>query len=173
MKLVVQFAMFFSMFFSFTLLFQYYIFMHMSYMLQIPHTIWFWLFLVVSSAWFFLAYALQAVSDNILTRGFFTFTAVWLGMIFIILFILLPYDILRFIFDIDPHFAGRFITGLVIVMVAFGYFNSKFIRKREIVVKAKGHGKGNMRIAHLSDFHLGAVYNSKFLEKVVDKMKYN
>jgi predicted MPP superfamily phosphohydrolase len=169
MRRIIQFTIFFSMFFSFTLLFQYYIFLHMSYMLQIPHTIWFWLFLVASSAWFFLAYAMQAVSDNFVTRGFFTFTAVWLGTIFIILFILLPYDILRFIFDLDPYIAGRFITGLVLIMVVFGIFNSKFIRQREVVIKAKGHGKGNLKIAHLSDFHLGAVYNTKFLQKVVDK----
>jgi predicted MPP superfamily phosphohydrolase len=169
MRRVVQFGIFFSMFFSFTLLFQYYIFLHMSYMLQIPHNIWFWLFLVFSSAWFFFAYALQAISDNFFTRGFFTFTGVWLGMIFIILFLLLPYDILRFIFDIDPYFAGRFIAGLVIVMVACGIINSKFIHQREFVIKARGHRKGNMKIAHLSDFHIGAVYNTRFLKKVVDK----
>lgn len=169
MKRVAQFAIFFSIFFSFTLLFQYYIFLHMSYMLGIPQNIWFWLFLVASSASFILSYVLQAVSDNILTRGLFMVTAVWLGTIFILLFILLPYDILRFMIDIDPYFAGRFITGLVFVMVVFGIINSKFVRQREVVIKARGHGKGNLKIAHLSDFHIGAVYDTKFLEKIVTK----
>jgi predicted MPP superfamily phosphohydrolase len=140
-------------------------------MLGIPQNIWFWLFLVASSASFILSYVLQAVSNNLMTRGLFRVTAIWLGTIFILLFILLPYDILRFMvdIDIDPYFAGRFITGLVVVMVIFGILNSKFVRQREVVIKARGHGKSNMKIAHLSDFHIGAIYDTKFLEKIVTK----
>ena len=169
MRRVAQFAIFFSIFFSFTLLFQYYIFLHMSYMLGIPQNIWFWLFLIVSSTSFILSYVLQAVSNSLVTRGLFKVASIWLGTIFIILFILLPYDILRFVIDMDPYFAGRFITGLVVIMVIFGIINSKFVRQREVVIKARGHGRGNMKIAHLSDFHIGAIYDTKFLEKIVIK----
>ena len=141
----------------------------MSYMLGIPQNIWFWLFLIVSSTSFILSYVLQAVSNSLVTRGLFKVASIWLGTIFIILFILLPYDILRFVIDMDPYFAGRFITGLVVIMVIFGIINSKFVRQREVVIKARGHGRGNMKIAHLSDFHIGAIYDTKFLEKIVIK----
>lgn len=169
MRRALQFSIFFAIFFIFSLLMHYYIFFHLSYMLRVSRDIWFWVIFIISSLSFILALFLEFTVSNQFTRLFFIVSAVWFGALFILIFMLIPYDILRHIITIRSYVAGRVIVGLLVILTTYGVVNSYFMRTREVIISAKGHSKGNLKIAHLSDLHIGSVRGPRHLRKAVEK----
>jgi len=169
MRRILQFIIFISLFLSLSILFNIYIFYHMSFMLRLPHNIWFWLLLIFSSASFFIAMFLESIFDNIISRFIVIVSSIWLGGLFIILFILFGYDILRFFIPIHPYTAGPVIIFLVIIFVSAGIINAQFIRIRKIRIQSYKLPK-ELKIVHLSDLHLGAIHGSGYLRRIVRKV---
>ncbi|MCK5561628.1 MAG: metallophosphoesterase, partial [Thermoplasmata archaeon] len=169
MRRVIQFSIFFTIFFIFSLIMHYYIFFHMSYMLSVHRDIWFWSFFIISSLSFILALFLEFTVNNQITRIFFIISAVWFGALFILIFMLINYDIIRNIITLEPYVAGRMIIGVLTIFITYGLINAYLMRTREVIISAKGHGKGNLRIVHLSDLHIGSVRGPRYLQKAVEK----
>jgi predicted MPP superfamily phosphohydrolase len=138
-------------------------------MFNIHRDIWFWCFFVISSLSFILGLFLEFTVNNQLTRIFFIISAVWFGALFIIIFMLIPYDILRHLIKIEPYDAGRVIVVLITILTTYGVVNAYFIRIRKVTINAKGHGKPNLNIVHLSDLHIGSVRGERYLRKTVEK----
>jgi predicted MPP superfamily phosphohydrolase len=168
MRRYVQYFIFFCMFSTLSLILHLYIFFHMSYLLGIPRDIWFYLFYFLSSFSYMFSMGLIMRFDNFLVRIINILASVWLGILFLMLIILLGYDILRLFMHIDSEVAGPFIIYSVIILSVAAVLFAKFIRYRKINIPAKNINPG-LKIVQLSDVHIGAIHGKRFLKRVVGK----
>jgi predicted MPP superfamily phosphohydrolase len=167
---ILQFSIFFMMFFTLSFIMHYYVFFHLSFMFQINRDIWFWIILIFLSISYILAMGLGYTISNPATRVYFVISSVWIGTMFLLLVIFIGYDILRHFIDENPFSDGPLIVGLIVAVVAFSVANAKFIRIKKLEIPAEGLKK-ELRIVHLSDIHIGAVHGKGFLERIVTKTK--
>ena len=146
----------------------YYIFLHVSFMFNIPNNNWFWFSLVFSSLFFLVAMFIGMWLSNFAAKVISIIASIYIGFLFILLFVLIGYDILRQFIEIDIYLAGRIIIISVSLVIIFGIVNAEFVRVRKIQIPAKGLNK-NLRIVQLSDLHLGTVHGIKYLNRIVRK----
>jgi predicted MPP superfamily phosphohydrolase len=116
--------------------------------------------------------ALEIKFSNNISAKMNIIASSWLGFLFIILVIVLGYDIIRLIpgISLNPQQAGRWILILTIGLTGFGLINANFVRIRKLDIPSNGLKK-KLRIVHLSDLHIGSIHGTKYLEKVVRKTK--
>jgi predicted MPP superfamily phosphohydrolase len=143
-------------------------------MFGVPHDIWFWLLYLFSSSIFIFIFGLGQRFDNIAVRGLYLFFTIWLGFLFILLFVLFGYDIYRLFIYVEPYQAGLIIISLVGLATIIGTMNALFLRTREVTIhkkasKSSGKPISNTKIVQLSDLHLGPVHGQGYLDKIVEK----
>jgi predicted MPP superfamily phosphohydrolase len=163
------FSVFFLMFLTLSLTMHYYIFSHLWFMLDVDRTAWFWVFIGFSSVSWLLAMGLEMFVANGGSRVFSIGASLWLGTLFMFLFTLIAYDIIRFSVDIDTTYAGPAVISFVGSVVAFGVMNARFLRVREVDVPTKKLN-GGLRLVHLTDLHIGAIYGPRHLQRIVDRV---
>lgn len=164
----IQFLIFFLMFFTLSLVLHIYIFFHISFMFSIEHNLWFWLFILVSSASYILAMVLGFEFGNRITQVLSIVASVWTGFVFILLFTLFGYDILRFFMHLDAARIGPWIIAGVTIASVFGVINAQLIRIKKIRLPATNLKK-TFKIVHLSDLHIGPIHGRGYLRNIVKK----
>jgi predicted MPP superfamily phosphohydrolase len=137
-------------------------------MFGLPHNIWFWLLMVFFSSFFILALLLEWQYSNQVTRSLSIVSSIWLGFIFIIIFVLLGYDIIRQFVQVAPFQAGQIIIIFSSLVTFLSVVNAKYLRIREVKIPAEVKKK-NMKIVHLSDLHIGAIHGIGTLQRIVKK----
>lgn len=170
MRRIFQFLIFISMILSLSILLNIYIFFHMTYMFKFPHNIWFWLLLCISSLSFIFAMFLRFLFENFITKLIIIASSIWLGVLFILIFILLGYDIARFFVPIRPSIAGITIVILMCILVTAGIVNARLIRIREVKIQNKKINR-DLRIVHLSDLHLGPTHGIGTFRRIIERVK--
>ena len=165
----VQFAVFGGIFLTLSLIMNYYIFSHLTYMLGLDQSVLFWLLLVLSSLSWLIAMGLEMRFTNGATRVYYIFASVWLGALFLFLFTLIPYDIVRLTLPVDTTYAGPVVITIVGAAVAYGVINARLLRIREVEVPSR-KVEGELRVVHLTDLHIGSVYGTKHLGRIVAKV---
>jgi len=167
MKRIVQMAMFLSVFFFGFLALNYYIFSRMGMLLDLSKiTVYSLIFLFAMS--YPAAAVLERTVSHIITRALYTIASVWMGISFFILFLLLGYEILKFIFNIPPFMAGISIIVLASVISAYAIFNSLYLEVKELEINVPNL-KRDMKIVQLTDMHIGSIRNSGFITEIVKK----
>ncbi len=174
MRRILEFLIFITIFLSWSFLLNYYIFFHVSFMFKLPRDLWFWLFYLFSSSIFVFIFGLGQRFDSKPARGLYIFFSVWLGYLFILLFILFGYDLLRHLIKIDPFTVGPILIGIVTIATMLGLFNGRFLRTHEVIIpvsigKVSNNPNKNTKLVQISDVHLGPVHGKEFLEKLVKK----
>jgi predicted MPP superfamily phosphohydrolase len=167
MRRAVQFAIFFSFFFSMALLINLYVFLHMSTMFALEQNIWFWLLLLLSSASFFFTVYLE--SSNILSKIAVVTVSLWMGIVVIALFMLFGYDILRLFVPLNPLKAGWTVVLMTATLTIGGIANALFVRTRTEEMSSKKL-KRDLKIVHLSDFHLGPIHGAGYFARVMKRV---
>jgi predicted MPP superfamily phosphohydrolase len=170
MKIIARYLVFFVMFLSLSLSMNYYIFSHLSFMLDMNRSIWFWVFIALSSLAWILSMLLYMTAYNRAVQAFHIAASLWLGVLFMFLFTLLGYDVLRHSVDIDTSNAGPIIIALVGAFITFGVLNARILRVREVDVPTEKL-EGGLRVVHLTDIHFGALYGPMFLMKIVGRVR--
>jgi predicted MPP superfamily phosphohydrolase len=92
----------------------------------------------------------------------------WLGLLFMFAFTLIGWDIVRFFVDVPREIAGPTIVAIALGAVFYGLMNARFLRVREVPVPTDKL-EGEVKVAHLTDIHIGSFYSPRFLKKVVDR----
>ncbi len=167
MKRIIQMAMFMSVFFFGFLALNYYIFYRMGMLLDLSKTTVYSLIFVFAIS-YPAATALERAVSHIITRIFYTISSVWMGISFFVLFLLLGYEILKFIFNIPPFTAGIGIMALASVISVYAIANSMSLETKEVEINIPNL-KRDMKIVQLSDIHMGSIRNSGFMKKIVEK----
>jgi predicted MPP superfamily phosphohydrolase len=169
MRRHVQFAVFGGVFLALSLIMNYYVFSHLTFMIGLDRSVWFWLLMVLSSLSWLIAMGLEMRFTNGAVRVYYIFASVWLGALFLFLFTLIPYDILRLSLPLDTTYAGHVVITLVGAAVAYGVVNARLLRVREVDVPSR-KVEGELRVVHLTDLHIGSVYGTKHLARIVAKV---
>jgi uncharacterized protein len=130
-----------------------------------------WIFFAVAfglALTFPLISIIEHYSFNIFTKLFYFISATWLGVLFILFFTLLIYEVVRLFVKIDPKNAGimiiAFVLAISIVSMIFAFVPT--VKRVEIPIS--GLDK-EMKIVQISDVHLGVIHNKGFLKTVVEK----
>jgi len=162
-------AAFVTVFSVLLLVTHYYVFSHMSGKLGIERDMWLWSAMLVSTFSFFAGMGVLSKINNRTTRALNALIDLWMGVFFILLFELFAYDIIRLtVYKPDYQLAGRVMAVVAICFVGVGAVNALFIRTKQVQIDHK-RLKKPVRIAQLSDLHLGSVHGPCYLKKVVAK----
>lgn len=151
-----------------SLLLHYYVFAHLFYLLDVPHDGWFLAIVVVFSVLWLLTMGWGMMFASRLSTVFHIASTLWLGMLFMFAFTLLGWDVVRQFVSVPREVAAPTIIAIVLGAVAYGLVNARFLRTREVTVRTDKL-EGEVRVAHLSDVHIGTFYSPRFLQRVVDR----
>lgn len=123
---------------------------------------------------FFLASTVAHAYDNILTRGFYSLSAVWLGVlsnaffIFAILWITERLLVLLH-FSIPSSIIGW--MGIVVIVLAsmYGIINAAnpVIREETVYIRNLPPAWEGKKVVQINDVHLGHIIRSDFARKIV------
>ncbi len=94
--------------------------------------------------------------------------SIWLGMVFLLLSILLVYEVFRFFIPLQPKTAALLMTGIAVLLSLYGIINALFITVNTVDIPMQGL-ENPLKIVQLSDIHVGTIHNSGFLTRIVDK----
>jgi predicted MPP superfamily phosphohydrolase len=151
-----------------SLLLHYYVLAHLFYLLDIPSEGWFVPFVLVISVLWLLTMGWGMMSASRVSTVFHIASTFWLGLLFMFVFTLLGWDVVRSFVSVPREIAGPTIIAIALGAVIYGLMNARFLRTKEVVVPTEKL-EGEVRVAHLSDIHIGSFYSPRFLKKVVDK----
>src|SRR5512141_1368587 len=82
----------------------------------LKRTVWFYLALIPLTLSFVVSLALESAIGNRLTGAFFTFSMMWLGMCFLLLWILVAQQILALVFPIPRRVWAASVCGLAAIL---------------------------------------------------------
>ena len=169
MNRILQFALFFLVFFGVYLGMHAYIFFRMSTLLAIKRSIWFYAVLIFMALGFPLISIIERTIDGKIANFFYTLSATWLGAAFYFVCVLALYEIARLVFKIKPMVAGIAILAIVTLIVVYGIINAFFINVKEITVPIPNLDK-ELTVVQLSDIHIGTIHNSEYVTRIAEKV---
>ena len=104
---------------------------------------------------------------NLLFYGFFLLIAYYINLFFSSLI----YYIVNFLGIKLNKYTNLFLfIGIGTLITSIGMINENRLLYEKVQIKCNNL-KGSIKIAHLSDLHLGAIYGKKFVQKIVDYIK--
>ena len=118
----------------------------------LKRTVWFYLALIPLTLSFVASLALESAIGNLLTGLFFSAAMVWLGTCFLLLWLLFVQQILSLALPIPRRVWAASICGLAAILSLYASVNARAITVRREQI----HGLP-LKIAHLSDVHIGSI----------------
>ncbi len=105
---------------------------------------------------------------NGFTEGFMLFASLWMGMVFLFTIAFAVYDLLRWTLGMgSANILFGFIIAVVLVTI-FSIYTVNHITTKTITLHSDKVTE-ELRIAHLSDLHIGSTQGPQFLDKVAAK----
>jgi predicted MPP superfamily phosphohydrolase len=83
-------------------------------------------------------------------------------------FTLIGWDVVRQLADPPRELVGPSVVAIALGAMMYGLMNARFVRTKEFMISTD-KVEGEVRVAHLSDVHIGTFYSPRFLKKVVKK----
>jgi len=128
----------------------------------------------------FVIYPLSSVLHKFFENKFvdvlYTIGSIWLGTIIIATFVFLCSDFTLFVIEnlgiyIRHSIVGTFDVFLIVAAVIYALKNSRKIYVRKVTLSLPNLPRKlwGFKIIHISDVHVGIVYDEEFLEKIVMK----
>ncbi|HEX3013155.1 MAG TPA: metallophosphoesterase [Methanobacterium sp.] len=168
MRKIVQLALFLSVFFLGFLAVDYYIFNRLGMLLGISQ-----ITISVMVIAFTLAYPVASILEgtlsNVFTRIIYTLSATWMGVALVLGYTLLAYEIVKFTFNISTFTAGIAVLIVAAVISLYSIINSLYLNIKEIEVPIQNL-EHELKIAQISDTHIGPTRNSGFMKEIVEKI---
>jgi len=119
--------------------------------------------LVPLAASFIVALVLESRFGNPLSGGFFTLAMLWVGLSFLLLWILLGQQLLALLIPLSQRGWAIGVCGLAGILGLYAVFNA-----RTIVVRREPIPHLPLRIVQLSDIHIGSI-GSSMLADIIAK----
>ena len=133
--------------------------------------------LLLLSLSFMASFFLLRWQENLLTVGFYMFSATWMGLFLnLLLAVLLSWTIIAAIWITGSYPNTKIIATvcllLAVIISTYGVWNAYHprIKKLEVGFENLPAQWENKVIVHLSDIHLGHFYGENFLESLVKKV---
>ena len=118
----------------------------------LKRTVWFYLVLIPLTLSFVVSLSLESTIGNRPTGLFFTASMMWLGVCFLLLWILFAQQILSLVLPIPRRGWAAGVCGLAAILTLYASVNARAITVRREQVRGLP-----LKIAHLSDVHIGSI----------------
>lgn len=128
----------------------------------------FYLLLFFLSFSYPLTVILERYRPMYLTKIFYKVESIWIGVAFFSIFIFLIYELASLLFTFNRQVGSVVVLYFIILISSIALINGMRLKINRVNIKIKGLKK-EIRIVHLSDLHLGAIHQKKYLEKIVNK----
>jgi predicted MPP superfamily phosphohydrolase len=102
-----------------------------------------------------------------LTKLFYRIASIWIGIAFFSIFVFLIYGLVALLFTFNMQIGSGVVLSFIIIMSVVSLLNGKKLNVKFVDIEIKGLKK-EWRIVHLSDLHIGAIHQKKYLERVVE-----
>ena len=101
--------------------------------------------------------------------------AIYLGYIFNSLLSCLIFRLINIIININKNYSCLLVIYFPLIISLYGIINARIIRiEKEVIIKTKKYKNNNpLKICHLTDLHLGLIYQKNFTRKIVNMIKNN
>ena len=149
--------------FSLVTLVNFYVFDRLTGLLWQNHP---WISLVYGLALSFLigaGFMLRSSTNKDIKLSFMTVTSIY-ALEFSALAFLLIFELINLLFTVSQFLSGLAIVSIVAAIAIVSIVNAQLISVRKINIDFPQ----NLRLAHLSDIHIGAIHGKKYLGKLVD-----
>ncbi len=156
--------MFFIIFLSICFGGNFYILWRLFGLLRIKRRFIFAILLLVLTFSFLGAIILERQFANPLTKVFYILASHWMGAAILLLTCLVAFEVINLIFKIPQPHGGIAILAVTAALSIYAMINARILHITTVEIPATA----NMKIAHLSDIHLGSV-DGKFLSRIVEK----
>jgi predicted MPP superfamily phosphohydrolase len=110
--------------------------------------------------------ALPRIRDNAVTSLLYIFGSTWLGAIFLVLCATLVYQVFSFFIGADSLSLYIALHSVAMLAAFYAIFNADRLEVVELSIPFPGISNP-LRVAHLSDIHIGTVHRKDFLSQVV------
>jgi uncharacterized protein len=157
--------MFVLIIFGVYLLMNWYVLGRLAYLFGEKKTLLFYVVVVAMTLSLVVAVVLHTRIGNRLTGAFFTIATMWLGICFLFVWCLVGLQVIEWFVKIPPSAVGTVAIGFVTVLTLYAAINAPTVYTRKVELAAPV----NLRIAQISDVHIGSV-GGGFLSHVVDKL---
>ncbi|EKE27606.1 MAG: hypothetical protein ACD_3C00188G0022 [uncultured bacterium (gcode 4)] len=130
---------------------------------------WFYVYSVLLSLIFPASIIFHNLSSNIFTKYFYAIWALWLGIVFLWIFVWLLYDIWFFFWKSQTPIKWYVWIGTMILLTAYWYYNqaAPIIKNIEIPVK---NLENEIKIWYLSDVHVSWLHDLSYLDSIIEKL---
>ena len=146
-------------------LMNWYVLGRLAYLFGIKKAILFYVVVAAMTLSLVAAVAMDTRIGNRLTGAFFTIATMWLGICFLFVWCLVGLQAIGWFVKMPPTAVAAAAIGFVTVLTLYAAINAPTVYTRKIELAAPV----NLRIAHISDVHIGSV-GCGFLSHVVDKI---
>ncbi|MDI6644629.1 MAG: metallophosphoesterase [Methanobacteriaceae archaeon] len=163
-KILIMSVIFFLGFFTLN----YYIFLRIAFLLGFNQRELILSLIIIASVSYPIAMFIERNLSNIYTRILYTFSSIWMGIAFFLLFLLIVYDILNIILILPSFISGITIIVFSSLLTFYSLLNSLIIHKKRFEIPFPSINS-DINVVQLSDIHIGSIRNSGYMEKVVKK----
>jgi uncharacterized protein len=163
-----QFIVVISIFIVLSLLLNFFIIHNIFVSLNWQRGVVFYIILLFLSLSYPATAILERYKSSPLTKTFYRFASIWIGIAFFSLVIFSLYKLINLFFRINGVISSAIILTLIVVLTAISLINGERLKTNWVDVEIKGLKKG-LRIVHLSDLHIGAIHQKQYLDEVVDR----
>jgi hypothetical protein len=136
-------------------------------MFSLSNNLYFYIIAILLSISYPLAIFIERISPNKVSRAFYAIAATWVGVLFLLFFVILAYIILSLFIHLPKLLSGEIIISLVVILTIYGLINGLFLKVRKITIPIEKLKK-ELKIVQLTDLHLGTIKNSSFFKKVIN-----
>lgn len=107
--------------------------------------------------------------DEAVFEYLYILSAFLFGLVTQILIFGTIFYVLKFIF-VKRKFLARVLFSVAVIMFLLGVYNAFFPRVKNIEIENISNYEESVRVVHLSDLHLGLMYQPGYLENLVNKV---
>ncbi|MCX6749996.1 MAG: metallophosphoesterase [Candidatus Pacearchaeota archaeon] len=101
-----------------------------------------------------------------LTKAFYRIASIWIGIAFFSIVIFLIYGLISVLFTFNGQIGSGVVLSFIMIMSFIALLNGRKLKINLMDIEIKGLKK-ELKIVHLSDLHIGAIHQKKYLERVV------
>ena len=130
-----------------------------------------WLYVLFAAALVSGIAAMSLVTkfDNILVNAYYNLASAWIGIFLYLSCFMIIFEIVNLIYKLPPKKAGRTIVILTLTVTVYSLFNAVSFKTAYVSIPVKNL-ENEVKIAQISDVHLGAARGKSYLEKIVKKV---
>jgi hypothetical protein len=128
----------------------------------------FYVLLLLLSFSYPLTIMLERYKPLSVTKAFYRIASIWIGVAFFSIFIFLIYGFVSVFFRFNRQIGSAVVLSFIVIMSFIALLNGRRLNVKFVDIEIKGLKK-EWRIVHLSDLHIGAIHQKKYLERVVEE----